>query len=180
MTMPTRADRLAVVLALGLLAACIAAALAGCVSRDEQRQQTTQRVEREQLVVGPVSLATPLGPVEAAPVRVERVLRSDAVARETAQATTSVEGGAILAAAGGGAASGGLLGWLGGAGGIAAAAWAWIGRRRAERALTQVVAGVEDAKERLQPDQLEKLLESLDSCMDSRAKALVRDTRAEL
>ncbi|MCX8017265.1 MAG: hypothetical protein N2690_05120 [Rhodocyclaceae bacterium] len=153
------------------LALIVVALLAGCA----RAQQQAERVERDVIVSAPVQLATPLGPIEVGPVRVERV----SAAKERTESEVSIPlaaaGSAALPAA---APSFGWAGWAAGISGIIAAIAAFLRKRSVEQSLRQVVSGVEAAKLRLPEDGLRALLDELDARCSSDTKRRVRDARA--
>lgn len=70
-----------------------------------------------------------------------------------------------------------ILAMFGGSG-IIAGILAWLRKRAVDKAMEQVVAGVEAVKDRLSPDQKRCLLDELDRRMDVQAKAIVRNARS--
>lgn len=153
--------------------------LTGCVEKRAERVQTT--TTRQEVVVAPVELATPIGPISSGPIHI--AARTHQEATERSRSETAVPSASVVPAVAtssnfslGGVGLTGLLG----VGGLAGAVVAWLSRQRAVRTLEQVVAGVEEAKASLVPDQRARLLEALDARMDSEAKKCVRDRRARL
>lgn len=122
--------------------------LAGCALLQQQREQrTAERTEAERVIVGPVHLSTPLGPVEAGPVSIERrTIAVESAAAGSLRTTTAELPAAPLA----GAASGGA-GWIAGLLGAAVTAVGWW-RARSQR--DQLIRAVEHAREVL-PEELD-------------------------
>lgn len=149
------------------------------------KEQVSTKDETSMLVISPVQLETPLGPITAGPVKVE----SRSAAREAAQeqATRTYDSPALSAAAGAlvppaspalTGTGGGVVGWLLAAIAAGGGALAWWRRRLAERSLEEVVSGIEAAKQRLPDAERRALLEELDGRMSQQSKVLVRDARA--
>lgn len=164
--------------------------LSGCAAlwrRQEMTQAQAARREDESFVIGPIQLATPLGPISAAPIQVDRHLVAQQQQRESL--VSSSDSPAITAAARAVAsmseasanpgAGGGLLAYLLAALATGGGLFAWLRRRAMERSVSEIVGGIEAAKQRLPEAERRVLLDELDCRLSQKSKVMVRNARAK-
>lgn len=150
---------------ISVLMAC-AIIVAGC----SWSSQTREKIREQNIVTGTVAAM----PVE---LRHDRLVERD----ESSEGTRDSGLETIVSAVGSAAAGGGSL-LTGGAGGLALGLLgigvAWWKKRQSDTALSQVVNGLEQAKQALPAESVHTLHNSLSKSMDTTAKARVKRAKA--
>lgn len=134
--------------------------------------RTMEKIREQNTVTGTVAAM----PVE---LRHDRVVERAESSEGTRDSGIEQIVGAVGAAASGG---GSML--TGGAGGLALGlvgmAVAWWQKRKSDQTVTQVVAGLEQAKQALPAESVDVIHSNLSRCMDTGAKARVKRAKASI
>jgi hypothetical protein len=143
--------------------------LVGCgTTRDSQ----TKTVEKEELILGPMIVETPVGAVTVQPTRIIRLRTQDEVTVEEKKVNMP-EGGAIITAAANSTPWGGIIASV-----VALGTTAWGGKKaleagKSKRHFEEVVDGIERSKEDL-GDKWDALVGNLEAEQSRDTKTAVK------